>query len=321
VAPPTNDFAIRAEGVTRDFGAVRALDSLTLDVPKGIVFGFLGPNGAGKTTAIRVFLGLLDPTAGRAEVLGFDTKREGTAIRTRCGALLEHPGLYERLSAADNLEFYARAWHAPRRERRERIRELLTRFSLWDRRDDMVGTWSRGMKQKLAVARAVLHRPELVFLDEPTSGLDPVSTVGLREDLSALAAQEGVTVFLTTHNLAEAERLCSQVGVIRGGRLLAVGSPESLRARRDTGRVEIVTHGLPDDIVAQLRDRADVRSVSADNGRLTLALEPGASTAPIVALLVQHDVGVEEVRKARATLEDAFLELMGSDGIANGGGL
>ena len=318
---PTNDFAIRAEDVTRDFGAVRALDALTLDVPKGIVFGFLGPNGAGKTTAIRVFLGLLDPTAGRAEVLGFDTKRDGTAIRTRCGALLEHPGLYERLSAADNLEFYARAWHAPRRERRERIRELLTRFGLWDRRGDMVGTWSRGMKQKLAVARAVLHRPELVFLDEPTSGLDPVSTVGLREDLSALAAQEGVTVFLTTHNLAEAERLCSQVGVIRGGRLLAVGSPESLRARRDTGRVEIVTHGLPDDIVALLRDRPDVRSVSADNGRLTLSLAPGASTAPIVALLVQHDVGVEEVRKARATLEDAFLELMGSDGIVNGGRL
>jgi len=177
------------------------------------------------------------------------------------------------------------------------------------------------MKQKLAVARAVLHRPELVFLDEPTSGLDPVSTVGLREDLSALAAQEGVTVFLTTHNLAEAERLCSQVGVIRGGRLLAVGSPESLRARRDTGRVEIVTHGLPDEIVALLRDRPDVRSVSADNGRLTLSLAQGASTAPIVALLVQYDVGVEEVRKARATLEDAFLELMGSDGSANGGGL
>ncbi|HEX6047944.1 MAG TPA: ABC transporter ATP-binding protein, partial [Gemmatimonadaceae bacterium] len=187
--PPTNDFAIRADGLTRDFGAVRALDSLTLDVPKGVVFGFLGPNGAGKTTAIRAFLGLIDPTAGRAEVLGFDTKRDGTAIRTRCGALLEHPGLYERLSAADNLEFYARAWHTPRRERRERIRELLTRFGLWDRRDDMVGTWSRGMKQKLGVARAVLHRPALVFLDEPTSGHDPVATAGLREDLAALAAQ------------------------------------------------------------------------------------------------------------------------------------
>ena len=314
-----NDFAIRADGLTRDFGTVRALDALTLDVPKGIVFGFLGPNGAGKTTAIRVFLGLLDPTAGRAEVLGYDTKRQGTAIRTRCGALLEHPGLYERLSAADNLEFYARAWHAPRRERRERIRELLTRFGLWERRGDMVGTWSRGMKQKLAVARAVLHRPDLVFLDEPTSGLDPVSTVGLREDLSALAAQEGVTVFLTTHNLSEAERLCSQVGVIRAGRLLAVGSPESLRARRDTGRVEITTQGLRDDVLALLRERPDVRSLSAENGRLTLSLTPGASAAPIVALLVQQEVGVEEVRKARATLEDAFLDLMAIEGNTNGG--
>jgi len=315
------DFAIRAEGLTRDFGPVRALDTLTLDVPKGIVFGFLGPNGAGKTTAIRVFLGLLDPTAGHAEVLGYDTKRHGTKIRTRCGALLEHPGLYERLSAADNLEFHGRAWHVSRREREDRIRELLNRFGLWERRDDPVGTWSRGMKQKLAVARAVLHRPDLVFLDEPTSGLDPVSTVGLREDLSALAAQEGVTVFLTTHNLSEAERLCTQVGVIRGGRLLAVGSPESLRASRDTGRVEILTHGLLDDVVALVRARPGVESASAENGTLTLALTPGAPTAPIVTLLVEQGVAVEEVRKVRATLEDAFLGLMGLEDDANGGGL
>ena len=314
----SGDFAIRAEGLTREFGSVRALDSLTLEVPKGIVFGFLGPNGAGTTTAIRVFLGLIDPTAGRAEVLGYDTRRDGTAIRSRCGALLEHPGLYERLSAADNLDFYGRAWRTPRRDRRERIRELLTRFGLWERRDDPVGTWSRGMKQKLAVARSVLHRPDLVFLDEPTSGLDPVSTVGLREDLSALAAQEGVTVFLTTHNLNEAERLCSQVGVIRGGRLMAVGSPESLRARRDSGRVEITTHGLRDDVVAELRAWPDVQSVAAEDGRLTFSLGPGASAAPIVAMLVQRGIGVEEVRKARATLEDAFLDLMGLDSSAEG---
>lgn len=315
-----SEFAIRAHDLTRDFGAVRALDTLTLDVPKGIVFGFLGPNGAGKTTAIRVFLGLLDPTAGRAEVLGFDTKRHGTAIRTRCGALLEHPGLYERLSAADNLEFYGRAWHVPRRERRDRIRELLTRFGLWDRRADPVGTWSRGMKQKLAVARTVLHRPDLVFLDEPTSGLDPVSTVGLREDLSALAAQEGVTVFLTTHNLSEAERLCTQVGVIRGGRLLAVGSPESLRARRDSGRVEIVTGGVRPEVLDLLRAQPDVRSAVADDEQLVLTLAPGASAAPIVAMLVHNDIAVEEVRRARATLEDAFLDLMELDGNTNGAG-
>jgi ABC-2 type transport system ATP-binding protein len=318
------EFAIRADSVTRDFGPVRALDALSLEIPKGIVFGFLGPNGAGKTTAIRVFLGLIEPSAGRAEVLGLDTRRDGAAIRTRCGALLEHPGLYERLSANDNLEFYGRAWHVPRRVRQERIRELLTRFGLWERRDDPVGRWSRGMKQKLSVARAVLHRPDLVFLDEPTSGLDPVATAGLREDLAALAAHEGVTVFLTTHNLNEAERLCAQVGVIRDGRLLAVGSPESLRARQDSGRVDIIARGLTSDVVAALRARTDVvASLTVKDGRLSVSLTSGASPAPIVALLVQHDVEVEEVRRARATLEDAFLDLMGSEtpgaGVSRGG--
>ena len=316
-----SEHAIRAESVTRDFGSVRALDALSLEVPTGIVFGFLGPNGAGKTTAIRVFLGLIEPTAGRAEVLGHDTRRDSSAIRARCGALLEHPGLYERLSARDNLDFYGRAWHVPRATRADRIRELLTRFGLWDRRDDPVGTWSRGMKQKLAVARAVLHRPDLVFLDEPTSGLDPVATAGLREDLATLAAQEGVTVFLTTHNLNEAERLCAQVGVIRGGRLLAVGSPDELRGRRDSGRVDITARGLTSEVVALLEARPDVTSVVLDDGRLSLALEAGASVAPIVALLVQHDVAVEEVRRARATLEDAFLDLMGAERSPNGGGL
>ena len=317
----SSDFALRAEVVTRDFGPVRALDSLSLEVPKGIVFGFLGPNGAGKTTAIRVFLGLLDPTSGRAEVLGLDTRRDGTAIRTRCGALLEHPGLYERLSAYDNLDFYGRAWHVPRRTRQDRIRELLTRFGLWDRRDDPVGRWSRGMKQKLAVARAVLHRPDLVFLDEPTSGLDPVATAGLREDLATLAAQEGVTVFLTTHNLNEAERLCAQVGVIRAGRLLAVGSPDELRARQDSGRVDITARGLTSEITALVQARPDVHALMMDDGRLSFSLRGGASVAPIVALLVQHDVAIEEVRRARATLEDAFLDLMGPEHRTNGGGL
>ena len=176
------------------------------------------------------------------------------------------------------------------------------------------------MKQKLAVARAVLHRPDLVFLDEPTSGLDPVATAGLREDLAALAAQEGVTVFLTTHNLNEAERLCAQVGVIRGGKLLAVGSPESLRARRDSGRVDIVATGLTEESSRQsLPPRPDVRVSDGQCGSVAVSLSDGASVAPIVAWLVQHDVAIEEVRKARATLEDAFLDLMGAE-IENGEG-
>lgn len=317
--PTQTPYAIRADGISRDFGPVRALDRLTFEVPKGIVFGFLGPNGAGKTTAIRIFLGLIDPTAGHAEVLGYDTRREGGAVRARCGALLEHPGLYERLTAADNLDFHGRAWHIPRWERRERARELLSRFGLWERRNDPVGHWSRGMKQKLAVARAVLHRPALVFLDEPTSGLDPVATVGLREDLAALAAQEGVTVFLTTHNLNEAERLCGQVGVIRSGRLLAVGSPDTLRAGRDAGRVDITARGVSEEVLAVLRSRADVRSADAGDGRLTLSLVAGASVAPIVTMLVQHQVEIEEVRRARASLEETFLDLMGLAPGENGG--
>ena len=173
-------LAIQAEGLVRDFGAIRALDHLSLDVPAGIVFGFLGPNGAGKTTAIRAFLGLVEPTAGSARVLGFDTRRESDRIRERAGALLEHNGLYERLTAEQNLEFAGRVWHMPKADRRARTRELLEQFGLWNRRDEPVGKWSRGMKQKLAVARAVFHRPPLVFLDEPTAGLDPVASAALR---------------------------------------------------------------------------------------------------------------------------------------------
>src|SRR5512139_3822757 len=154
-------YAIRTEDLARNFGAVRAVDSLSIEVVSGSVFGFLGPNGAGKTTTIRLLLGLLEPTRGRAEVLGFDTRSQAGDIRQRCGALLENSGLYERLSAEDNLEFYARAWRMPAPERKSRIQSLLTEMGLWERRKELAGTWSRGMKQKLAVARALLHRPAL----------------------------------------------------------------------------------------------------------------------------------------------------------------
>src|SRR5271168_3023834 len=152
------ELAIRAEGLTRSFAAVRALDSLTLEVPAGAVFGFLGPNGAGKTTTIRLLLGLIEPTSGRADVLGFDTRTQGAEIRARAGALLEHTGLYERLSAEDNLRFYGRVTHMPKADLDQRIRELLKHLGLWDRRKEEVVKWSRGMKQKLAIARAQIGR-------------------------------------------------------------------------------------------------------------------------------------------------------------------
>jgi ABC-2 type transport system ATP-binding protein len=204
------DTAICTEGLSRHFGATRAVDGISLKVPKGIAFGFLGPNGSGKTTTIRLLLGLLEPTSGGATVLGYDVNRQTDQIRERTGALLEHNGLYERLSAEDNLEFYGRVYRLPTAERKARIKQMLSQMGLWERRRELVGTWSRGMKQKLAVARAMLHRPPLIFLDEPTAGLDPAAAAGLRDDLARLVDQEGTTVFLTTHNLAEAEKVCGQ---------------------------------------------------------------------------------------------------------------
>ena len=225
--------AIQTHDLTRDFGRLRALDHLTLDVSPGIVFGFLGPNGSGKTTLIRLLLGLLRPTSGRAAVLGFDVAREAEAIRHRTGALLEHTGLYERLTAEQNLDYHGRIARMPDADRKARVEELLVQGDLWDRRGEAVGRWSRGMNQKLAVARALLPRPALILLDEPTAGLDPVAAADFRRDLLSMVRQNGVTVFLTTHNLAEAEKLCERVAVVQGGRLLAVGHPEELRRGTD----------------------------------------------------------------------------------------
>jgi ABC-2 type transport system ATP-binding protein len=307
-------IAIRTQDLTRDFGAkagpVRALDGLTLEVPAGTIFGFLGPNGAGKTTTIRLLLGLLEPTAGRAQVLGFDTRTQAGEVRTHTGALLEHPGVYEQLSAEDNLEFYARACRLPRVERGARIRELLEQMGLWQRRTDQAGTWSKGMRQKLALARTLLHRPPLVLLDEPTAGLDVPSAAAVRDDLVALTEREGTTVFLTTHNMAEAETLCTQVAVIRKGRLVAVGHPDELRARAGGPRVEILGRGFSDEALALLRGRPEVAAVAVQNGHLAIDLRQEAAMAPLVSLLVGAGVQVEEVRRGKASLEDVFLTLM-----------
>jgi ABC-2 type transport system ATP-binding protein len=304
------EMALQTEGLSRRFGSVQAVTDLTLSIPRGIVFGFLGPNGSGKTTTIRLLLGLLEPSAGRATVLGFDSLKEGDRIRAQAGALLEHHGLYERLSAEENLEFYARVWRLPPKERQERIRELLENLGLWGRRHETAGSWSRGMKQKLAVARALLHRPALLFLDEPTAGLDPVAAAALREDLARLVEQEGTTVFLTTHNLAEAEKLCSLVGVIREGRLISVGHPDDLRRRSGGARAEFVGRGFDNGTLALLRAQPEVAQAELRNGHLVVDLKGEGEVAPLVKLIVAHGGEVEEVRKGSASLEEAFLALM-----------
>lgn len=304
---------IRTEHLSRFFGTVKAVDDLSLEVPAGIVFGFLGPNGAGKTTTIHLLLGLLEPNGGQARVLGFDTRTQADEIRARSGALLEFAGLYERMSAQDNLDLYGRIYRMPASARQSRIKELLTHLDLWDRRRDPVGTWSRGMKQKLAVARALFHHPPLIFLDEPTAGFDPVAAAALRDDLASLVAREGVTVFLNTHNLTEAEKLCAQVAVIRQGKLVTVGAPDVLRARTGGPQAEIVGRGFTEQMLATLRERPEVARADLHNSHFLLELRGESEVGPLVSLLVHAGAEVEEVRRGKASLEDVFLTLMEED--------
>ena len=305
--------AIRATDIAKQFGKVTALDHATFEVPRGIVFGFLGPNGAGKTTVIRTLLGLLRLDGGDAKVLGFDVSTQSESIRERTGALLEHDGLYKRLTAEQNLDFAGRVWRIPRAERRRRIETLLTRLGLWERRGDAVAEWSRGMKQKLAVARTLLHRPELVFLDEPTAGLDPVAAAALRDDLEHLASEEGVTVFLTTHNLAEAERLCARIGIISKGRVVALGTPAELRDAMGAASIIIRGPSITPAHVAMLRTRTGIVKLTLLADGVQLVLAPNATVTPLVRALIEHGAEIEEVRRERPTLERTFLELVSED--------
>ncbi|MBT3337823.1 MAG: ABC transporter ATP-binding protein [Anaerolineae bacterium] len=303
-------YAIQTESLSRSFGTVKAVDRLSLNVPTGSVFGFLGPNGSGKTTTIRLLLGLLDAEEGKANVLGFDTKSQADEIRLRCGSLLEHHGLYERLTAEDNLNFYGRIWHLQKSELNERVKGLLADMGLWDRRHEQVGKWSRGMKQKLAIARTLIHRPKLVFLDEPTAGLDPIAAATLHEDLSNLTRREGVTIFLTTHNLAEAEKLCQEVGVIRNGKLLAVGALDRLREQAGGPRVKITGSNFSETAISQIRKSEQVADIHPENGKLVIRLKEATEIAPFVSLLVQAGAQIEEVRKDNANLEETFMALV-----------
>lgn len=307
------DYAVQTNELTRDFGSVRAVDHLTLKIPRGMVFGFLGPNGSGKTTTIRMLLGLLEPTSGSAKVLGYDVVEEAAEVRARAGALMEYDGLYQRLTAEDNLEFYGRIYNMPRERRKARVRELLQHLGLWERRREMVRDWSRGMRQKLAVARALLHRPPLVLLDEPTSGLDPVAAAALREDLKSLAASEGMTIFLNTHNLVEAEKLCQQVGVIHEGTLLQSGSVESLR-NGSKSKLEILGRNFTKGIRAALRAFPDVERVEQEdqNGLEHLLIEFArpVDSAPLIQTIVSAGGEIEEVQRSQSSLEDVFLALV-----------
>ena len=296
--------AISTKRLTKRYGSTTVVDELSLTVPRGIIFGFLGPNGAGKTTTIDLLLGLREPTAGSARVLGVDVVADPDLVRNQVGAVLDEPGLYEHLSALDNLHFWARVWSVPE----ERIEFLLRGIGLWDRRLDRVGSWSRGMQQQLALIRARLHDPELLFLDEPTAGLDVLSARDVRAQLRVLT-EAGKSVFLTTHNMTEAEELCDRVAVIQRGRLVAEGTPAELM-NRSGHELHIVGSGL-DHAAKVLKRHPEILAHMMDGDRLWLRLaDPDPSG--LVADLVAAGVSIREVAN-ESRLEDAFVELTGAD--------
>src|SRR5688572_19700968 len=219
---------IQTSSLSRRFGNKNAVDELTLVVRPGEIFGFLGHNGAGKTTTVRLLNGVLEPTRGHASVLGLDPQTEGPALRARTGVLTETPSLDERLTAHENLSIYADLYDVPRGDVPARVGALLAEFELGERAHDKVGGYSKGMKQRLALARALLHKPDVLFLDEPTAALDPVAARHVHRLVESLARRQGCTVFICTHNLVEAQKLCDRVAVMEHGRLVALGTPSDL---------------------------------------------------------------------------------------------
>lgn len=304
--------AVECQGLSRRFGARTAVSNLEFSVPRGSVFGFLGPNGAGKTTTVRMMVGMLRPSSGSIRVLGLDPISQGDAVRSRCGVMLDNVGLYERLSARQNLEFAARVARLEGAERRERVDAALRRVELWDRQDDRISGFSKGMRQKLGLARALISEPELLILDEPTAGLDPSNIVMVRELLVSLAQESGRSIFLCTHLLAEAQRICDRVGIIQAGRLVAVGNPNQLGGH-GVPTVRLTLSGVDADKMdaLPLPHGARLHAVSGNEWRAEVA-EP-EDIEPIVAALVGAGVGVRAVVPDQVSLEDEYLRLVGGE--------
>ena len=263
---------IEAEGLTRRFNSFTAVDHLNFEVREAEVFGLLGPNGAGKTTTIRILTCLISPSEGSARVLGYDIRRDSLKVRQNIGILTENPSLYERLTAFENMDFFAEAYGlSDVGEKRSRIRELLDFFELWERRNDKVATFSKGMKQKLAIARSLIHDPPVLFLDEPTAGLDPESSRGIRDLIAKLSQREKHTILLCTHHLEDAEKLCSRVMIINRGKGVIVGTPDELRDRVAGQPVlEVALKEVNEKIVDAVRRLKGVKEVNAKNSSLLM---------------------------------------------------
>jgi ABC-2 type transport system ATP-binding protein len=302
---------IFARGLSKDFKKVKAVENLDLDIAAGEVFGLLGPNGAGKTTTIRMLSALIAPTSGEAWVAKYRVGQENDEIRKRVGILTETPGLYEQLSAERNLAFFAQLYDV--QEVGKQVERYLRMLGLWGRREEAVGTFSKGMRQKLAIARALLHEPEVLFLDEPTSGLDPEAAHLVREFISELG-EEGRTIILCTHNLDEADRLCDRVAVFKT-RLLAIDTPTNLRHKLFGRAVVFHLAEVKTQFIEAVRQKTFVHHVETLDNKLIVKIDdPETHNPELVQDLVRLGGQIQFVGEIRQSLEDVYLQLLGNDG-------
>jgi ABC-2 type transport system ATP-binding protein len=300
--------AIRTEALSRRFDGKLAVDELSIEVARGEVFGFLGPNGAGKTTTIRMLCALIAPSAGRAAVCGHDLAGAADEVRASVGILTESPGLYDRLSARANLELFGRLQGV--RELDAQIGKYLGLLGLWERRDDLASELSKGMRQKLALARALLHEPPVLFLDEPTSALDPAAAHVVRDCIKELRGQ-GRTIFLCTHNLTDAEELCDRVALFRT-RLLRVDTLAGLRDGMYGRAVRVRLRGAAAEQLERVRALPFVREASAAGGELRVALDdPEAQNPELVRALVAGGAQIVALQEEEHSLEQVYLDIMG----------
>jgi len=290
---------------------IQAVEGLSLSVREGEVFGFLGPNGAGKTTTVRMLAGLIEPTSGSASINNLALGKENSAIRRSIGILTETPGMYERLSAEKNLAIFANLYDVA--DVPGQVRKYLQMLGLWERRADPVGSFSKGMRQKLAIARALLHDPKVLFLDEPTSGLDPEAAKMVREFIESLR-ELGRTIFMCTHNLDEADRLCDRIAIFKQ-KVIAVDTPAALRQQLFGRKIVVHLAALQPEWADMLRGLPFVREVEALENKLIISLaNPEQDNPEIVRQLVGAGAAIRFIGELKHSLEQVYLEMLHQTG-------
>ncbi len=307
-----NDYAIAVEGLVRHFGEVRAVNGVDLNVHKGEIFGFLGPNGAGKTTVIRMLITLLAPTAGRIKVAGYDAVNQPNEVRLRIGAALQDAALDAKQTGRELLRLQGQLYGLPRRQVQQRIADLSNLVDIGAAMDRLIGTYSGGMKRRLDLAAALIHNPEVLFLDEPTTGLDPASRSRVWQEVRDINSKLGVTIFLTTQYLEEADALAHRVGIINRGELAAQGTPSELKRARGSDLIIAKVDGDVDAAVEAVKGTGRVNRVEVHGNELTASVANGAALVSAVALALDHSgIGVQELTLRTPTLDDVFLQVTG----------